>query len=153
MKDAPITQDDTELREILEHLLDHDQDITAREVARRHPALRAASSITRSECRRTMLIHYQQEQRKLRQWSARNRKSGGDSIERALADRDIRIAELEAQVEVLVGSHVAMLRAVGELGGFNTWARFFESCASARAVLTGLDAMPNGEVIQIRDRP
>jgi hypothetical protein len=153
MNGSPMTHDDHELREILEQLLDHDEDITAREVARRHPTLRAASSITRSEGRRTMLLTYQREQRRLRQWSERNRKSGGDSIERALVGRDKRIAELEAQVEILIGSHVAMLRAVGELGGFNTWSRFFESSAAARAVLTDLDAMPNSEVIPIRDRP
>jgi len=152
MAEATLTQQDHELLQVLKDLLESDQDITAREVARRHPTLHAASSITRSAYRRGMLLRYQEEQQKLRQWSKRNEKTSGASVEQMLAERDVRIAELETQVEVLVGSHLAMLRAVGELGGFSQWARFFENTAEARAVLAQLGAIPKGEVVNIRER-
>jgi len=133
------------IKSILEDLISIDQDITAREVARRHPSLKAASSITRDPVRRAMLTEYQQRQKELRQWSARTQKTSAISVERILADRDARIAELERQVDVLVASHVAMLRAVGEMGGFGQWARFFEKTSPVRAMLAGMGALPAGE--------
>ena len=42
--------DDGKMREILELLLTDDEDISARAVARLHPSIKAASSITRSVC-------------------------------------------------------------------------------------------------------
>lgn len=140
------------VKEILEDLISIDQDITAREVARRHPSLKAASSITRDPARRAMLTEYQQRQKELRQWSARTQKTSAASVERILADRDALIAALERQLDVLVASHVAMLRAVGEMGGFNQWARFFEKTSCVRTMLTAMGAMPTGEIVQLPER-
>ena len=145
-KDAEV------FKAILEDLISIDQDITAREVARRHPTLSAASSITRNSTRRAILSKYQQRQKELRQWSARTQKTSAASIERTLADRDARIAELERQVEVLVASHVAMLRAVGEMGGFSQWARFFEMTAPVREMLAGMGALPVSEIVPLPER-
>ena len=142
---------DDEMKQILEDLIACDKDITAREVARRHPLLRAASSITRDPTRRALLISYQQRQKDLRQWSARTQKTSAASVERILADREARIAELEQHVELLVGSHVAMLRAVGELGGFSKWSRFFEKTSAARSTLATLGSLPSGEIIHMTD--
>jgi hypothetical protein len=60
-------------------------------------------------------------------WRGRPSKLSGVAAAGALADRDIRIAELESQVALLTASHVAMIRAVGELGGFSKWAQFYDS--------------------------
>lgn len=137
------------VQSILEDLLSIDQDITAREVARRHPSLKAASSITRDPVRRALLSEYQHKQKDLRQWAARTQKTSAASVERILADRDARIAELERQVDVLVASHVAMLRAVGEMGGFGQWARFFEKTSPVRELLAEMGALPAGEIVQL----
>ena len=99
-----------------------------------------------------MLSEYQQKQKELRQWSARTQKTSAASVERILADRDARIAELERQVDVLVGSHVAMLRAVGEMGGFSQWARFFEKTSPVREMLAGMGALPVSEIVQLPER-
>ena len=46
---------DPEMRQVLDDLLARDEDITARSVARLHPQIKAASSITRSKERSRML--------------------------------------------------------------------------------------------------
>jgi hypothetical protein len=141
--------DDDQMREILETLLADDEDITARAVARRHPSINAASSITRSEARSRLLSGYQQRQAEYRRWHGRVAKRSGADTAASLADKDIRIAELEATVQLLTASHLAMLRAVGELGGFSKWARFYEEYRDARDKLIDLGAVPTATVAQL----
>ncbi len=64
----------------------------------------------------------------------------------------MRIAELESQVALLTASHVAMIRAVGELGGFSKWAQFYESYRSSREQLAKLGALPEARVNPIPPR-
>lgn len=143
---------DPEMRRVLEDLLSRDEDITARAVARLHPQIKAASSITRSKERSRMLAQYQERQAEFRRWRGRPGKLSGDAAASALADRDLRIAELESQVALLTASHVAMIRAVGELGGFSKWAQFYESYRSSRDQLAQLGALPEAEVTPIPPR-
>lgn len=137
---------DEHMREILESLLADDEDITARAVARLHPSIKAASSITRSDSRSRLLAEYQQRQSEYRRWRGRVAKRSGADTAASLADKDIRIAELEATVQLLTASHLAMLRAVGELGGFSKWAKFYEQYREARDKLTELGALPAATV-------
>ncbi|ANB72612.1 hypothetical protein AYM40_26820 [Paraburkholderia phytofirmans OLGA172] len=137
---------DEQMREILETLLADDGDITARAVARLHPSIKAASSITRSELRSRLLAEYQQRQSEYRRWRGRVAKRSGSDTATSLADKDIRIAELEATVQLLTASHLAMLRAVGELGGFSKWAKFYEQYREARDRLDKLGAVPAATV-------
>ncbi|SEK08850.1 hypothetical protein [Paraburkholderia diazotrophica] len=137
---------DEPMREILETLLANDEDITARAVARLHPSINAASSITRNGSRSKLLAEYQQRQTEYRRWRGRVAKRSGTDTAASLADKDIRIAELEATVQLLTASHLAMLRAVGELGGFSKWARFYEQYRDARDKLAELGAIPEATV-------
>lgn len=140
---------DEQMREILETLLADDEDITARAVARLHPSIKAASSITRSETRSKLLAEYQQRQSEYRRWRGRISKRSGADTAVSLADKDIRIAELEATVQLLTASHLAMLRAVGELGGFSKWARFYEEYRDARDKLIDLGAVTTATVASL----
>jgi hypothetical protein len=146
LNETTSSSDDDQMREILETLLAEDEDITARAVARLHPSINAASSITRSESRSKLLAEYQQRQAEYRRWRGRVAKRSGADTAASLADRDIRIAELEATVQLLTASHLAMLRAVGELGGFSKWARFYEQYRDARDKLAELGAIPEATV-------
>lgn len=131
---------------ILEQLLAEDADITARAVARLHPSLKAASSITRSPVRMDLLSKYQEQQGRYRRWKGRVPRMSGTEQSAALAARDARIAELEATVQLLTASHVAMLRTVGELGGFSKWTKFYEDYSAVRDSLDALGALPNSTV-------
>jgi hypothetical protein len=139
-KDMP--EQDAEMRGILETLLIDDLDITARAVARLHPSIKAASSITRSESRAALLAEFQKRQHEYRAWRGRVGKQSAVDTATALAKKDHRIAELEAYVQMLTTSHVALLRAVGAMGGFSRWAQFFEKHQDVRRKLTDLGAIP-----------
>lgn len=143
---------DPEMEKILQTMLEGDEDITARGVIRRHSRLSAASSITRNPARSEMLARYQARQDEFRGWRKRLAKRSRERSAMDLTEKDIRISELERQVELLTASHVAMLRAVGELGGFAKWAKFFESYQDIRNELTKLGAIPAASAISMEKR-
>jgi len=134
------------MRLVLDDLLSRDEDITARAVARLHPKINAASSITRNLERSRLLTSYQQRQAEFRRWRGRPAKLAGAAAASALADRDLYISELESQVALLTSSHVALIRAVGELGGFSKWAQFYQSYRESRDRLIQLGALPEASV-------
>lgn len=150
--DQPTPEQDPEMRLVLDGLLDRDEDITARAVARLHPRINAASSITRSKDRLRLMAQYQERQAEFRRWRGRPSKLSGVAAAGALADRDIRIAELESQVALLTASHVAMIRAVGELGGFSKWAQFYDSYRASRDQLAQLGALSEVRVESLPSR-
>jgi hypothetical protein len=127
---------------ILESLLERDIDITARAVARLHPSLKAASSITRSESRSTLVAQYRRRQNEFRRWQGRVGKRAGDQNAAALVDKQSRIDQMETMVALLTASHVALLRSLGELGGFAKWATFYERFREARDALQKIGAIP-----------
>jgi hypothetical protein len=150
--EQPTSDSDTEMRRVLDDLLSRDEDITARAVARLHPRINAASSITRSKERSRLLAKYQERQAEHRRWCGGPGKLSSVAAASALADRDVRIAELESQVALLTASHVAMIRAVGELGGFSKWAQFYESYRGSRDQLAQLGALPEATVESLPPR-
>jgi hypothetical protein len=137
-----IVDVDESMRQILESLLERDVDITARAVARLHPSLKAASSITRSESRSTLVAQYRHRQNAFRHWRGRVGKRSGDQNVAALVDKQSRIDQMETMVALLTASHVALIRSLGELGGFAKWAAFYERFREARDALQKIDAIP-----------
>lgn len=139
-------QSDATLIRILEELLERDENITARAVARLHPEIGHASTITRSSGRAKLLAQYQAKQKEIRNHLGRQTKRSKEKVAAELASKDLRIAELERQVDVLRASHLAMLRAVGELGGMSKWMKFFENYGAIRNELNELNAIPETDI-------
>ncbi len=137
-----IVDADEPMLRILESLLERDVDITARAVARLHPSLKAASSITRSESRSALVAQYRHRQNEFRRWRGRAGKRSGDQNAVALVDKQSRIDQMEAMVALLTASHVALLRSLGELGGFAKWAAFYERFREVRDALQKIGAIP-----------
>ena len=81
---------DTEIVNVLEALLERDEDITARAVARLHPSIKAASSIIRSEYRLKLLEQYQARQKEFRGWQGRLSKVSKGKAASALPAKKIR---------------------------------------------------------------
>jgi len=106
-----------DLVRVLEAMLESDETITLRAVARNHPTIKQASSFGRSEIRAKLIAEYQEKQQNYRAWSARAPKRSREQLARQIAQKDTRISELERQVEILRVSHILMLRAVGAIGG------------------------------------
>ncbi|HEX7643465.1 MAG TPA: hypothetical protein VF472_14760 [Burkholderiaceae bacterium] len=140
--------EDAEMSAILEKMLAGDEDITARAVARLHPSIKAASSITRSERRSKLLAQYQERQAEYRRWRNRAGKQSSASIAASFEQKEQRINELEANVQILIASHVAMLRAIGELGGFSKWAKFYEQYREVRDDLAKIGAMSEATIYE-----
>ncbi|AVJ28149.1 hypothetical protein [Achromobacter spanius] len=151
-RDGKASTAEEQMREILDALLADDRDISARAVARLHPSIKAASSFTRNTSRSQMLAEYQQRQSEYRRWRGRVAKRSGADTAASLADKDIRIAELQATVQLLTASHLAMLRVVGELGGFSKWAKFYEHYRDARDKLGDLGALPSVSALDVSRR-
>ncbi len=140
---------DPEMVQILEEMLERDEKITARGVVRKHPGIAHASSITRSPARSELIAAYQAKQAEIRRWQARVPKRSRDQLASQLANKDLRIAELERQVEILRVSHIAMMRTVGELGGLGKLLKLYESYRGGRAELGRLGLLPRSEVLPI----
>lgn len=126
---------DDQLRNVLERLLESDEDITARAAARNHPTINSASSMTRNDTRREMITEYQARQAEFRRWRGKTAHRGNAATAKLLAEKDLRILELEAQVQLLTSSHLAAIRAVGELGGFARWSEFYAGYTAAQRTL------------------
>jgi hypothetical protein len=143
-------QKDPELLRVLEEMLELDEDITARAAARRHAVISHASSITRSTHRSEMVASFRVQQAERRGWSHRLQKRSREKAASELTARDARIKVLEGQVETLRVSHLAMIRAVGELGGMAKWRKLFEEHREIRESLRTVGALPEAGVAEIR---
>ena len=142
MARSTVDKSNRELILVLEKLLEEDADITARAVIRLHPSLSNASAITRNEERQRLVAQYQERQGELRRWHGRVNKQSRDKTASELAKKDQWISELEAQVATLVDSHVAMIAAMGEVGGMAKLVKFYERYRDIRNRLQELDALP-----------
>lgn len=70
-----------------------------------------------------------------------------------MAEKDVLIGQLKRQVELLTASHVAMIRLVGEFGGYTKWAQFFVGYKGVLEMLANMGAMPQAEVSTIKKAP
>lgn len=132
---------DVLLKNILEELLNNDITITAREITRHHPTLKHASTITRSIERRSLLKEYQDKQKYFRKHINNSKKQSQSKLALQLAEKDKKITELEKQVQILTASHIAMLKAVGEIEGMSAWIKFFEKNKDTQHYLLNLDGI------------
>jgi hypothetical protein len=143
---------DARLRAQAEAMLEADETLTARALARR-AGLSAASSITRDPTRRTLLQEFQQKQEHRRGWVVRSKKESLDRLRKALAQRDEQLRQLTTNATLLTASHKAMLLAVDEAGGTKAWAKFFSGWrASVQALREALPTDLSPEIDEVRHR-
>lgn len=139
---------DPEMVRILEAMLEADETITARAVVRRHPSVKHASSVTRHPSRSALLARFQAQQAQYRTWQARKPKRSREQLSAQLAQKDMRIAELERQVEILRVHSLAMIRTVGEIGGISRLLKLYDGHRNAMKELDRLGVLPRGELKQ-----
>jgi hypothetical protein len=141
---------DPEMIRILEEMLEANETVTARAVARKHPSIKHASSITRNSSRSELLARFQSKQAQYRTWQARMPKRSREQLATQLAQKDSRIVELEHQVEILRVHNLAMIRTVGELGGISKLLKLYDGYRDTRNELNRLGVLPQGDVKQFR---
>lgn len=145
-----LDESHTEFTAILEELLSVDQDITAREVVRRHSILSSASTITRHAKRRELLQKYQKQQSELRLWKSRLSKTSKDDVAVKLSLQETRISELESTIKTLTTGHLALIAAVAQAGGMGKLVKFYENFRDVRNTLQAVGALPDSHAQSIK---
>jgi hypothetical protein len=131
-----------ELRAVLEGMLECNEDISARAVARLHSTLKEASGITRYPERRHILEKYQVKQKELRSMLGKVRHSGTAVAAGKLQVAAERVRELEENEQARVASHLAMIHAVAEMGGTAKLQLFYKRYSVIRDNLVREGSLP-----------
>lgn len=143
--------DNTELAGVLDSLLAEDVDITVREVARRHSALRNASAFTRNSERMALIAQAQQRQQQFRTCVSPHARRVSSLAEK-VKQKDERIAQLESQVKALVASHAACIQAVIAAGGMAALERFWKNYQAVGDQLRTVSAFPDRAELIVLNR-
>lgn len=147
---------DTQLIAILENLLAENINISAREVAKRHPAVASASTITRDRARRELLESYQVRQVELQKWQNRLKKGNKAEVATQLARQQSRIEQLERTEEILLRGHISLIAVMAELGGTTKLSSYYNRFSELRNSLTQLKALPEAfgttEIIEVAEK-
>jgi hypothetical protein len=141
-----IDPNHVELKALLADMLDRDEAITARAVAKLHSTMHNASAYTRNVERRVLLEEAQAKQQEVRQFVGRVKRDGSKAAAEKLQSALGRIHALEADEAARVASHLAMIRAMMELGGTAKLLTFYKSYADIRDRLHRQGALPKSAV-------
>lgn len=134
----------SELLRVLNEMFDENITITARSVVKRHMLLNNASDITRNTKRRELLHNWQRKQENLRKQSSGLEKQTIEDLVRILSAKEISLAEIEAQKQALIVSHVQMIRVVAAMGGMKKMREFYETYRTIRNQLVKTGALSEG---------
>lgn len=135
----PTQQD---LNAILRQLMEEDVDITAREVARRHPTIKAVTAFTRNAVRAQVIADAQRRQQEVRAVATNPHRKRAETLGEQLERRGEKLSELEGAVDALVASHVACVRAVMRHGGMPALERFWHDYKEIGEMVASLGGVP-----------
>ena len=139
-----------ELETILQRMLNDNVVITARSVIREIDSpFKHASDITRQPERKALLEKYRARQSELRALMEKTDKQSRTNLQARVARLIQENEALQADRDLLIASHKAMLLAVGEMGGMAAWRKFFPVWEETRQQLTALQALPKAKVLPI----
>lgn len=133
------------LQKILDALVSENVDITAREIARRHPHLKHASTFTRNAERLELIGIAQRSQIQAREIAAKI--SGSQTSLPLREDEQIEVAVLQRQVQILVAAHAGLIRSVQLAGGMAALERFWNDYKEISGTIQQLDAGPREAAI------
>lgn len=131
-----------ELKAVLEGLLERNEDVSARAIARLHPSVKDPSGFIRHAERRALIEQYQARQAELRAAVGKVRRSSTTAAAAKLQATNERIRELEESEAARVASHVAMIYVVAEMGGTAKLLQFYKRFAPIRDALARDGALP-----------
>lgn len=131
-----------ELNAVLAQLLEEDVDITAREVARRHPTIRTVTAFTRNQARAQVIADAKRRQQEVRAVATDAVRQRAETLSEQLERRGARIKELEGTVDALIASHVACVRAVMRHGGMPALERFWHDYKAIGELVEKVGGVP-----------
>lgn len=137
-----------EFETILQRMLNDNVVITARSVTREQGCpFKHASDITRQPERKALLDQYKARQSELRALVEKTDKQSRTNLQARVARLTQENETLQAERDLLIASHKAMLLAVGEMGGMAAWRKFFPAWEETRQQLTALQALPSAKIL------
>lgn len=139
----------SELNAVLGQLLEEDVDITAREVARRHPTIKTVTAFTRNAERSKVILDAKQRQQAVRAVALDPHRKRAQSLSTQLERREAKLEELEKTCDALVTSHVACVRAVMRHGGMAALERFWHDYRAIGDELRSADAIPESAAVVV----
>ena len=144
-----------ELHAVLALLLAEDVDISAREVARRHPTIKTVTAFTRNQARATAISEAQARQREVRAVATMPHRRRAESLGEQLERRGELLEAQENKIDALIASHVACVRAVMRHGGMAALERFWKDYRAIGETVRSLGAVPeSANVIDLaKNRP
>lgn len=142
-----LDEQNQELQLVLDALIAEDVTITAREVARRHSCLNNASAFTRNAARSALIEKAQTLQENARRVRIGPAQEQVEAASTALEKSKEEVAKLRSQVDALVASHVACVRAVLNHGGMAALERFWIDYKGIADELRALKAIPQGGTV------
>lgn len=141
------------LEELLEAMIVENEDITVRAVCRRSDRVfKHATDITRNAARHGMVKAAITRQEAIRTAVDRSSKKSRTELEKLVATKNAEIAQLQADKDLLIASHRAMILAVAQMGGFPAWKRFFDPYQSIIDQLEKMGSLPDADVISLSSR-
>ena len=144
---------DQALTPALRDMLDDNETITVRALVRRLGTVGHASTITRDPWRMARVAEWQAEQARIHSQIERSDKTSRTNLANQLEIQRARVSELEAERNLMCGAMLAMVQAVGEMGGMRAWQRFFDQHSEALQQLQTMGALPSAAVLPIHAAP
>lgn len=142
---------ETDLRNILDAMVEGDESISLNAVSRRAPRLFPfASSLSRRPAMAKLVAEAKAKQSAVRAHAAKLTKSGPVSVAARLQAAEARVRLLEQQNKLLVAGMRASLLAIGRIGGAAAWQEHFPTYSAAFKELDALGAIPSATVTQLR---
>lgn len=138
---------DQALTPALRDMLDDNETITVRALVRRMGTVGHASTITRDRWRMARVVEWQAEQARVRSQIERSDKTSRTNLANQLEIQKARVSELEAERNLMCGAMLAMVQAIGEMGGMRAWHRFFDQHSEALRQLRTIGALPSAAVL------
>lgn len=149
-----LDRDHAQLSAVLTQLLAEDVDVTAREVARQHPTLKNVTAFTRNAQRARLIEDAKRRQDEVRAVAVGPHRQRIASVSDRLQRKAKESAQLQAQLNALVASHVACVRAVLHHGGMPALERFWRDYQAIGDSVRAAGAMPaSADVIALPSGP
>lgn len=142
---------ETDLRNILDAMVEGDESISLNAVSRKAPHLFPfASSLSRRPAMAKLVAEARTRQSAVRAHASKLARSGPVSVAARLQTAEARVRILERQNKLLVAGMRASLLAIGRIGGAAAWHEHFPTYSAAFKELHALSAIPSATVTQLR---
>ena len=132
---------DSEVLKVCRNMLANNIPVSARSVSKKLSI--APSSITRVDIRARYIADAKRQQQLIRKATTRQVKSSRAKDAEKIAKQAIEIETLKRQNENLLASHKALYNVIREIGGEESWERFFTTALDIKQELVDLKALEN----------